>query len=349
MNRTLFFSMRWYLFIFVIASSSFGSAFSAAFDDSEVTHIDYPDWFEDSPFFDLEENLKNARATGKRGLMVLFTTEGCSYCDVFIRRSLGDPAIAAMVQKDFDSVGLEIFDDTEMTSPRGVSMPVKEFAKSEKVQFSPTLLFFGDEGERILRVVGYQSPERFRMILGYLAGDHYRTASLGEYRTRISESAARLPVSAGLRDDPLFSKPPYVLDRSHFPASRPLLVIFEKRGCNECEGFHTNVLALKEVRDMLMKFEIVRLDVDDDRTPILAPDGRRVTPAAWFEQTGFTREPALLFFDEAGTEVLRTDALVLGQRMMNSLTYVLERAYEKGWTYQRFARSKGMERHRNVE
>jgi len=57
--------------------------------------------------------------------------------------------------------------------------------------------------------------------------------------------------------------------------------------------------------------------------------------------------PALLFFDENGNGVLKTDALGLRQRMMHSLLCVVERAYEKGWTYQRLARSKGIERNRD--
>jgi hypothetical protein len=51
-----------------------------------------------------------------------------------------------------------------------------------------------------------------------------------------------------------------------------------------------------------------------------------------------------LFFNASGDEVLRTDSLVLKQRMDNSLQYVLEKAYAKGWTYQRFARTKSIER-----
>jgi len=107
------------------------------------------------------------------------------------------------------------------------------------------------------------------------------------------------------------------------------------------------IFCLEEVRGVLKKFEIVRLDTTDDKTIILAPDGSRFTPKSWFNQVAFTRVPALLFFDEKGNEVLKTDALVLRQRMMNSLYYVLERAYEKDWTYQQFARSKAIERYQN--
>ncbi|MEA3276805.1 MAG: hypothetical protein U9Q81_16225 [Pseudomonadota bacterium] len=52
----------------------------------------------------------------------------------------------------------------------------------------------------------------------------------------------------------------------------------------------------------------------------------------------------MVFFDESGRQVLQTDALVLKSRMMNSLGFVAERAYEDGWTYQRFARSQAMAR-----
>ena len=81
--------------------------FSEKFDDSKIMHVDYPDWFIDSTFLDFPDDLENAIANGKKGLMVLFTTQGCSYCDMFIRTSLGDPEISRLVQRNFDSVGLD--------------------------------------------------------------------------------------------------------------------------------------------------------------------------------------------------------------------------------------------------
>ncbi len=314
------------------------------FKDSQVTHIENPAWFINSPFLDLQEDLAKAKADGKQGLMVVFNTEGCSYCDAFIKRSLSDPKIAASVQKQFDSIGLEIFDDAEMTGPRGESLAVKQFAQREGAGFSPTLLFYGDGGARMLRVVGYQSPERFTAILAYLAEQRYQHETLAAYFTRLREAGPEAEGYTELKGDTLFGKPPYALDRSRFPASKPLMVLFEQTGCTECGDFHAAVLALPEVRSTLEKFEVVRLDARDDTTAVLAPDGRRVTPAAWYQQQAFTRLPALMFFDPKGNAALKTDALVLRQRMMNSLNYMLERAYEKDWTYQRFARAKGIER-----
>ncbi len=313
------------------------------FDDAQVTHIGYPAWFKES-FLDLQEDIMEARYAGKVGLMVLFTSEGCSYCAQFIRTSLADPRLAARVQDHFDTVGLDIFSDAELIDPAGKDTRVKQFALDAGAGFSPTLLFYGDNGRLLYRGVGYYAPGRFALVLDYLIGGHFQRASFRDYVATRTANEAQRPSGYRLRPDPLFSAPPYALDRSHSPAQRPLLVIFEGEDCKDCASLHDEVLALPEVRDLLGRFEVVRLDAGDAATPLVAPDGTRTTPASWYEETGFSALPALLFFEEGGREVLRTDALVLRQRMMNSLLYTLERAYEKQWTYQRFARSKGIER-----
>ena len=315
---------------------------AADFDESKTGHIDYPAWFAEDAFLDIEEMLSEAQAQGRQGVMLLFTTEGCSYCEQFIR-DLADPDTATRLQQSYLSLGLEIFDDAEIIAPDGDSLPVKQFAVERGVEFAPTLLFYSANGERMGRYTGYQSPERFKQILDYLNADAWKSSSLSEYLATISGEKAA-DVSRALPDDPLFEKPPYALDRSHISASRPLMVLFARKSCDECMEFHKAVLSVPEVRSTLKRFEVVQLDVDDRTTPVLTPDGKKLDPASWYAQTGLDRVPALLFFNETGQQALSTDALVMRGRMMNSLNFMLERAYEKDWTYQRFARSKGIER-----
>jgi len=321
-----------------------GALSAKDFEDAASGHIEHPAWFADSPFNDLEGLLDEALSEGKTGLMVLYTTQGCSYCEHFIRVSLGDPEIAARVQANFASVGLEIFDDREMTDPAGESLPIKAFADREGAGYSPTLLFYGKGGRRLVRQVGYQSPERFSLILDYLIDGHAGQVSLRDYLRSIADKEAPAAASPELRPDPLFMRPPYALDRSRLPAAQPLLVIFEQAPCRACDDFHRQVLALDEVRDLLAGFEIARLDITDDETPVVTPDGTRTTPARWWANSRFSRLPAMMFFEENGRPVLETDALVKRQRMLNSVNFVLQRAYEKDWTYQRFARTTAIER-----
>lgn len=317
---------------------------AANFEDSKISHVAYPDWFSNNPFLELNEELANARASDKQGLMVLYTTEGCSYCAVFVEKSLRDPDIAATVKQHFNSVGLEIFDDTSLVTPQGQETTVKAFAKQEGVMFSPTILFYDQEGKRVLRITGYQSPERFKTSLRYVIGKHYQSQTMADYVQSISNPEATPLSTARLREDPLFTRPPYILQRNVIAASQPLLVIFEKTACEECDAFHDKVLADKQVRDSLKRYDVVRLDSRDKKTVIIRPDGSRTTPASWYQQHGFSRTPALLFFNESGQAAIKTDNLVMQQRMMNSIQYVNERAYTKGWSYQRFARSKAIER-----
>ncbi len=324
---------------------SIGFTVSAAKKDFEdSTHAEYPEWFVDSPFLDLAEVNDEASTKGKKGLMVLFTTKNCSYCEQFILRSLGDPKIAKLVQDKFDSIGMEIFDDAELVGPSGETMAVKHFAKKEGAGFAPTLLFYDKNGKRVLRQIGYQTPQRFLHLMDYVADDHYQSQSLRDFLATKSPKQPAKNTYTRLKADALFDEPPYALDRSRFAASEPLLVLFEKLGCTECEGFHNEVMTLKDVRGTMKKFQVVRLNASDNKTPVLAPDGKRITPSQWYEKAEFTQLPALLFFNEAGKEVLKTDTLVRHQRVLNTLNYVLEKAYKKDWTYQQFARSKGIER-----
>lgn len=319
-----------------------------AFDDSKVIHIDYPAWFNSDPFNDLAVLVERAGQQNKKGLFVLFTTQGCSYCDRFIRKSLGDPGISATLQNHFESVGFEIFDDAEMSNPKGEATSIKQFAQDEKVQFSPAFIFYDNEGNRIVSHTGYITPEKFAAVLDYIIGDHYKSARFRDYLAS-TEQARYKPDQTGrpddkLTDNPVFSSPPYRLDRSVTPSTIPLVVIFEKTGCPDCTDFHAKVLSKKQVTDTLKEFEVVRLDINDTTTRVVIPDGREITPAQWYDEYQFTQLPALVLFDENETEVVKTDTLVLTQRMMNLLNYVLEKAYKKGWTYQQFARSRGIER-----
>lgn len=79
---------------------------------------------------------------------------------------------------------------------------------------------------------------------------------------------------------------------------------------------------------------------------VIGPDGRATPPSEWFEREGFGRLPALLYVNETGRSVFNTDAVVERQRMLNATGLVLDRAYEKGWSYQRYARTKAIERNR---
>jgi thioredoxin-related protein len=331
----------WALLPLVLATAPADAA-GPDFDDAAIEQIQYPDWFK-GDFLDLPDDAATAAAAGKLGLFVFFSTQGCSYCHLFIEESLKDPAIGERLRQHFDAIGLEIFADAELTDFAGQPKPVKAFALDEGVQFAPTLLFYDTHGEPLLKLTGYYEPARFAAALDYLIEGHHRQMTLPDFlRQRATadteNSAWSLPA------DPLFESPPYMLARHQMPAERPLLVLFEGAVCDRCARFHAEVLGDAALREALAGFDVVRLDAGDTDTPVLTPAGERTNPAAWYAALGFSALPALVFFNQDGRQVLATDALVLASRMRNSIGFVTERAYEQGWNYQRYARSQALER-----
>jgi thioredoxin-related protein len=320
---------------------SAGDAATAPFDDGAIMHVQYPSWFKES-FLDLPDDAAQAGADGKQGLFLFFTTQGCSFCYLFIEKVLGDPTLAARLREHFDSIGLEIFSDSEVTAFDGTAMPVKDFALKQGVEFAPTLLFLDTEGTPLLRLTGYYGPERFAQALDYVTTDAGQGLSWRDYLAQQPEQVAA--TGTPLRDDPLFAQPPYALDRTQIKAERPLLVLFEAADCARCARFHDEVLVDVPTRERLTGFDVVRLDAGDAKTPVLTPAGERTTPADWYASFGFTQLPALAFFSEGGEPVLETDALVLKSRMNNAIGFVTDRAYERGWNYQRYARTQGLKK-----
>ena len=132
---------------------------------------------------------------------------------------MSDPKIAQKVQERFASIGMEIFDDAEMVTPTGETMPVKRFAKQQGVGFAPTLLFFDAKGKRVLRQVGYQAPERFLHLMEYVADKQYIKANLSQFIESKTSQQNSTSSYTQLKADALFDEPPYALDRSKFPAS----------------------------------------------------------------------------------------------------------------------------------
>lgn len=310
------------------------------FAEDVFVDVKFPEWFKTS-FLDLREDLNDAHAAGKDGIMLFISASRCSYCKAFMDTSLQDPEIKNRLTAHFDVIGLDIFDDSELTTLDGRQYRVKEFVMLNRASYTPTLIFFGNGGRMLLRIVGYYPPDRFRQVLDYLETGDYPRQTFRDYLRASSQT----PETDGKQiiADVMFDKPPYMLQRSAIAAQQPLLVVFERPGCDACERFHRRVLQDKAIRRLIGDFEAVQLDASDEQGRIVTPGGEKTSPAAWYRQLGLSYYPAILFFDEKGNEVMRLDSETLRFRMEGSLQLVLERAYEKDAQLQRWRRAKAIE------
>ena len=311
------------------------------FVDDAIVDISHPEWFKHS-FYNLPDDLDEARDNGKQGIMLFMSTRRCSYCKVFLDRVLSNPDIKRRVQSNYDVIGLEILSDLEIVDVDGESYPVKEFVTRVKAAFTPTLIFYGADGQLQLKIVGYYPQAKFKRVLDYLEGENYRKESLRDYLTRTESSKPGLATQM-IVDRELFSRAPHILDRRAANAQQQLLVVFERGNCEACERMHRRVLSDKSIRRLMGQFEAIQLDISDKKQRILTPDGEKLSPMQWYQRLNLSYTPAIVFFDEAGQEVLRLDSETLRYRMEGTLQLVLEKAYENEAQLQRWRREKAIE------
>jgi len=144
--------------------------------------------------------------------------------------------------------------------------------------------------------------------------------------------------SARLRDEPFFMKPPYDLRRK--PGARPLAVVFETPYCSGCDELHREGFRRPEVKALLAKFDVARLELGE-RTPLVAPDGSRTTAEAWARALRIVYTPSIAFFEAGGgAEVFRIESYLRPFHLASSFDYVASGAFRAQPEFQRYIQSR---------
>lgn len=286
----------------------------------------YPAWFKQS-FLDLEEDVAEAAAEGRR-LLLFFHQDGCPYCNLLVERNLSQREIRRQLRERFDVVAVNMFGDREVTALDGSVLTEKRLAESLRVQFTPTLLFFNEQGEVVLRLNGYLPPTTFKLALDYAAGWREGAES---YRAFL---AAKRPAAANseLNRQPFFQSPPYLLNRRE---AKPLAIFFEQSQCPDCDRLHRELLRDEEIRTLLAGFDVVQLDMWS-QTPLVTPQGRKLRARDWARELEIDYAPTFVLFDAGGREVIRSAALFKRFHTASILDYCLSGAYLRQPSFQRF-------------
>jgi thioredoxin-related protein len=301
------------------------------FDDFPLDEpLHHPDWFKESFLF-LSDDLREAVAAGKSGIVLYFGQRRCAYCRMLMDVNFGLPDIVEYTQRHFDVIPIDIWGVEEVRTLDGETLTERELALRERTNFTPSLLFYDSRGREALRLRGYYPPYQFRAALEYVADRHYQRESFPEYLARADDAMKFEP--GDLNEEDFFARPPHFLDRSQVPAERPLVVFFEQGDCHACDVLHGDPLRDPSLQRMFRRFDNVQLDMWAD-TPVVTPDGRRTTARRWARDLGLFYAPSLLFFDEHGREILRVDSVVRFYRLRNVLEYVDSKGYLTEPNYQ---------------
>jgi len=288
----------------------------------------YPAWFKAS-FLDFEEDIAAAAAAGRRYLLFVHQA-GCPYCNRMVEVNLAQKDIEETMRKHLDVVELNMWGDREVVTVDGQSFTEKNFARALNVQFTPTLIFFDEQGKVALRLNGYIPPAEFRVALDYVTQHKEMELSYRDY------VAQRAPVTAAkrLNSAPFLAAPPYDLAAAH-TAGKPLAVFFEQTDCPNCDTLHRDVLGAALTRDELAAFHAIQLDMWSD-TPVVTPDGQATTARDWARELGIAYAPTIVLWAADGREVIRSEAWFKTFHTASILAYVSDGSYRDEPSFQRY-------------
>ena len=138
-------------------------------------------WFQET-FFDLKEDLAEAKAQGKR-LVIIWEQLGCPYCKKTHELNFRIPRISNYVRDNFFVLQLNMWGDREVTDFDGETLSEKDFARKNRVLFTPTFQFFPETPAEaagkpawqaeVHRMPGYFWPFHFYFQFRYVKENGY--------------------------------------------------------------------------------------------------------------------------------------------------------------------------------
>ena len=276
---------------------------------------EHPDWFKES-FLDIAEDVVEAAEADKH-VILFMDLNGCPYCYRMIEENFKHAPYKDFIKDNFDVIAINIKGDREVALNEEISLTEKALAARLKVMYTPTVVFLNQQNQMVARVNGYRSVPDFKLVLDYVQEKAYTKTSLSKYVD------ARKEAVYGFRDHPQLTQ----VNDLKSVADQPLAVIFEDKGCLDCDALHDGHLRRPDVREILENYTFVRLDALSEE-PIVDVDGNPTTPRAYAERLDLVYRPAIVLFDK-GEEVIRINSNLNTYHFEEILRYVGERHYEQ--------------------
>ena len=274
-----------------------------------------PSWFKES-FLEIADDVDEATANGKH-VLLFFQLNDCPYCDRMLEETFEAELLISFIQKNFDSIAINVRGDREIVYNEEISVTEKELSEILDVTATPAIVFLDESNKAVVRVNGYRAPERFKQVLEFVASMAYQSTSLSEYmQDKMKRDVYQL------RDNPMFTE---VTDLSAIKG--PLMVIMEDGSCYDCNEFHDGILAHPLVSEEIKPFTIVRLDADSN-SEMIGVDGRPTTPKNMAEEYEMNYRPGVLAFNESKL-IMRHDSLIFPHHFKESMRYVAGGFYKQ--------------------
>jgi thioredoxin-related protein len=129
----------------------------------------------EEPFFSPPpHNLDRSHFPAELPLVVFFEQGDCHACDILHTQPLQRQSVRQLLNR-FDSVQLDMWSDVPVIKPDGRRSTAREWAEELGIFYAPSILFFDENGNEIIRVDSVVHLFRLRNVLNYVVSRGYLT------------------------------------------------------------------------------------------------------------------------------------------------------------------------------
>ena len=171
---------RW-LFPFILALSFLMIGTSCTREESELQHAisaaaSLPDQQErpQAKWLEFNDGLDKARSENKP-IFVEFYTDWCVYCKKFLRETVQNQHVAAMLSENFVYVRLNAENSKNRVNFDGKSLSNVELTRAFDITAFPSLVFLDSTGQPITMLSGFVPARQFVSVLEYVHQKCYET------------------------------------------------------------------------------------------------------------------------------------------------------------------------------
>lgn len=123
--------------------------------------------------YDIPAEAADAAESGKN-LVIMFGQNGCPYCDKMRKRVFPHPKVAAQYNAHFIMFEVNIKGSLDVVSHKGETKTEKEYASEMRARATPLFVYYGKDGQDVLRLTGYQEPEIFMTAGRYVTSEAFK-------------------------------------------------------------------------------------------------------------------------------------------------------------------------------
>jgi thioredoxin-related protein len=131
-------------------------------------------------FYNLTKAMEHSSAT-KKPMLLYFGRYGCSTCRKMHKEVFSDASLNRQFQDNFILAYVDTESDARIRLPNGERTTEMQFAASNRIQGTPTFIYFSADQKPLFKKAGFQTVKQMSDFNTFVAEGHYQKTTLKQF------------------------------------------------------------------------------------------------------------------------------------------------------------------------